>query len=245
MKKIIAVMAALAVSSLSAFALDITVGARGNFNWGLGTTAEDADDDAEYNGNLGGGFGVYANFGLMELAGGSLGIQPEINMNFNNGMNFKEEESESFGGFTTTEKTESTVFDTTIDIPVFVTFSYPIMDALSIGGGLGCYLSIPFGIDTTYSYETSMTGYPTMSDSGKGSDSMEFKAKMNFGLAFDVNGAYKVGPGSIVLDIRYMLDLTPTSVSRKYKSGSGDWSDYNDVLTRRMLTIGAGYQIKF
>ena len=72
MKKIIAVAAALAVSSLSAFALDITVGARGNFNMGLGTSPEGVMKDlVEYQkenfesvgtfkegGNLGGGFGV-------------------------------------------------------------------------------------------------------------------------------------------------------------------------------------------
>lgn len=250
MKKIIAVTAALMMASLSAFALDITVGARGNFNMGLGTSVEGSglsdDFKKDCKGNLGGGFGIYGNFGLMELGGGSLGIQPEFDMNFNNGFNYKHEDSENMVVDTVTTKDEMSYFDATIDIPVLVTFTYPVMDTLSIGGGFGPYISIPVGIDYTSKHEVSYDVYTEYNDSysSKGSDNRDFKAKMNFGLAFDVNGAYKVGPGSIALDIRYMLDLTPTSVSSKYKSG-GDWSSYSDIFTRRMLTIGVGYQIKF
>ena len=233
MKKIIAVTAALMMASLSAFALDITVGARGNFNMGLGTTLEE-DDYKNYadktSSNIGGGFGVYANFGLLELGGGSLGVQPEFDMNFNNGMliDFKGIYRYYFGD-------KLTFTDSTIDIPVLVTFTYPVMDALSIGGGFGPYISIPFGVDLI-----SKSG----DDEHKYSEDFEFKTKMNFGLAFDVNGAYKVGPGSIVLDLRYMLDLTPTTASSKNKS-YGDWGDYDEIITRRMLAIGVGYQIKF
>ena len=247
MKKIIAVAAALAVSSLSAFALDITVGARGNFNMGLGTSPEGVMKDlVEYQkenfesvgtfkegGNLGGGFGVYANFGLVELGGGSLGVQPELNMNFNNGYNFKGEASEL--GLET--KMGYDLYDTTLDIPVLVTFTYPVLDALSIGGGIGPYLSIPFGADGKMTDYYAYGGTVYTDDESKLSDDDKITADMNFGLAFDVNGAYKVGPGSIVLDVRYMLDFTPT------KYNIDDESE--KVFTRRMLTIGAGYQIKF
>ena len=233
MKKIIALTAALMMASLSAFALDITVGARGNFNMGLGTTLE--SDNSEYwadktSSNIGGGFGVYANFGLLELGGGSLGVQPEFDMNFNNGMSI---DVKSVARYALGDKLTFT--DSTIDIPVLVTFTYPVMDALSIGGGLGPYISIPFGLD-----QISKSG----DNEHKYSEDFELKAKMNFGLAFDVNGAYKVGPGSIVLDLRYMLDLTSTTASSKNKS-YGDWGDYNEIITRRLLAIGVGYQIKF
>lgn len=236
MKKIIAVTAALMMASLSAFALDITVGARGNFNIGLGSTMyDDVADGVKVNPNLGGGFGVYGNFGLMELAGGSLGVQPEINMNFNNGLNTERKQTYSE---TTTKYT-----DITVDIPVLVTFTYPVLDALSIGGGFGPYISIPFGLDTFYKQKYTYGGSSTTYE-GTSSDDYEMKANLNFGLAFAVNGAYKVGPGSIALDIRYMLDLTPTKVASKPKSG-GSWSDPDELLYRRMLAIGVGYQIKF
>jgi len=240
MKKIIAVAAALAFGAVSAFALDITVGARGNFNMGLGTTlTKDGEtylvdyqkayfemsglsvDSWKEAGNLGGGFGVYANFGLMELGGGSLGVQPEIGMNFNNGWNVKSKLS--YGPVSTDY--EETVSFISLDIPVLVTYTYPVLDALSVGGGAGVYLSFPMK--------------PTMSmkldGEEMGDSDDDSTCKMNFGLAFDVNAGYKVGPGSIVLDVRYMLDLTPLTDS------DGD----EGILTRRMLTIGAGYQIKF
>ncbi|MBP5176185.1 MAG: outer membrane beta-barrel protein [Treponema sp.] len=239
MKKIIAVTAALMMASLSAFALDITVGARGNFNMGLGSTLCDDEDNVKVNPIIGGGFGVYGNFGLLELVGGSLGVQPEINMNFNNGVNAEYKYSDGGDSYEETGK----YTDITVDIPVLVTFTYPVMEALSIGGGFGPYISIPFGCDYTYKVKSTYGGVSSTSEQ-TGSDDYEMKANLNFGLAFAVNGAYKVGPGSIALDIRYMLDLTPTKVASKLKSG-GSWSDYDEKFYRRMLTIGAGYQIKF
>lgn len=246
MKKIIAVMAALAVSSLSAFALDITVGGRGNFNMGLGTSLEGIAktqmETAKRNtenyggswkegGNMGGGFAVYANFGLLDLGGGSLGIQPEAGINFNNGWN-AEVKVPILADADFIFKYNS------VDIPVLVTYTFPVMDALSIGGGVGPYLSIPFGMDR-------ITKDNTSGDVDKDSDDYNIKASMNFGLAFDVNGAYKVGPGSIVLDVRYMLDLTKGKITSTRKSdGATSYTD-REFLTRRALTIGLGYQMKF
>ena len=243
MKKIIAVMAALAVSSLSAFALDITVGARGNFNMGLGTSLEgdtkdwrDGMKDSmppsvswKEGGDMGGGFAVYANFGLLDLGGASLGVQPEVGMNFNNGYYFKAEQGSN--------KMEMDFYDTTIDIPVLVTFTYPVMDALSIGGGIGPYLSIPVIADG----KEEISGVVN----AKLSDDANVKASMNFGLAFDVNGAYKVGPGSIVLDLRYMMDLTPTKFTSTEKDTGDVDMDNEKIFTRRAFTIGLGYQMKF
>ena len=230
MKKLIAVAAALVVTSAAAFALDITAGARGNFNIGAGTSI---DEDfisfpgvENQGGNMGAGFAVYANLGLMDLGIGTLGVQPEFGMNFNNGYNVKEGDS------------SVNLHDMTIDIPVLVTFTAPIMDSLSIGGGIGPYLSIPFGLDMDMKSGSLEYTYSEIAG-------IDIKAKMNFGLAFDVNAAYNLGPGSIVFDVRYMLDLTPTKIQAKPKDYDIDWSDPEEVLTRRMLTLGVGYQIKF
>lgn len=243
MKKIIAAVAVLAISSLTAFALDITVGARGNLNLGFGTClVEDYKESAQTlkdmasgggtwdeGGNTGGGFGLYANFGLLELGGGSLGIQPEIIMNFNNGYNYMIQIG--------TTKLERSFYKTTIDIPLLVTFTYPVMDTFSVGGGIGPYFSIPVMIDS----QRKITSSPTT----KESDDYTMKSGMNFGLAFDVNGAYKVGPGDIVLDLRYMLDFNPTTVTRIDKSTGITVEDNDNLFKRGIFTIGLGYQIKF
>ncbi|MBP5444107.1 MAG: hypothetical protein J6Y60_12795 [Treponema sp.] len=242
MKKIFAAITVLALSSLTAFALDITVGARGNLNLGFGTYLVDDYKEAaqtlkdmasgggswDEGGNTGGGFGIYANFGLLELGGGSLGIQPEISMNFNNGYNYMIQIGAN--------KLERSFYKTVIDIPVLVTFTYPIMDALSIGGGIGPYLSIPVMIDS----QVKVTGSPTT----KESDNYTMKTGLNIGLALDVNGAYKLGPGSIVLDLRYMFDFNPTRITRIDKNTETTIEDDEKLFKRGILAIGLGYQIK-
>ena len=235
MKKIIAVLAAMAVTSISAFALDITVGARGNYDMFIGTAAsggtrEYLDNDikpfvSSYNEGpnlVGGGFAVYGNFGFLDLGGGTLGAQVEAGMNFNNGFTVEMDGKKD---------NRSTM---TIDIPVLVTYTYPIMDTLSIGGGVGPYISIPLGYDEV-----------VKEDDYKASDWADIKTRLNFGLAFDVNGAYKVGPGSIVLDLRYILDFAPTKIDGTDKTSGAKVWDGEETFVRRGLLIGLGYQIKF
>lgn len=245
MKKLIAMAAALAVTSLSAFAVDITVGARGNFNMDIGTTPEtyvrntfdDTKSETEPGGllegfsweegvNFGGGFSVYANFGMLNIGKGSFGIQPEFDMNFNNGYHFKTEKDDA--------SLKTNCYSTTIDIPILFTFNYPVMETLSIGGGIGPYFSIPVKMDSKMDSNGNTTTI---------SGDAYVSSYINPGVAFDVNGAYKLGPGSIVLDFRYMLDLTPTRLVAKAKD-TGNVSDVA-AYTRRILVIGLGYQVKF
>ena len=247
MKKLIAMAAALAVTSLSVFALDITVGARGNFNMGIGTSPENfvrdmfdrVKEDTEpghllegfswnEGTNLGGGFGIYANFGMLNIGKGSFGIQPEFDMNFNNGYHFKTEKDDVY--------LKGNNYSTTIDSPILFTFTYPVMDSLSIGGGIGQYFSIPLGLN----FINDNTG--TTSDVFA---EIDVSTNLNFGVAFDINGAYKLGPGSIVLDLRYMLDLTPTRITTKNKNTGATTREDEKAFTRRALAIGLGYQVKF
>ena len=251
MKKIIATAAAIAVSAISAFAFDVTLGARGNVNFGLGTTLSEtssrsldstrnavkaANGTLNEGGNIGGGFGVYVNFGLVDLGPGSLGLQPEFDMNFNNGYNYVAK----FTYSGTPVDGSYTIIDNTIDIPLLVTYKADIGSIFTLGGGVGPYLSIPVGLDQVAVYKNGSSS-PTTT---KVSDTMDMKADLNFGMAFDVNAGWKLGPGSIVLDCRYMLDFTPTKVSSKPKSGS-TWSDPSEMCTRRGLSVGVGYQYKF
>ena len=247
MKKIIATAAAIAVSAISAFAFDVTLGARGNVNFGLGTTLSRSWDSARNavkaangtwneGGNIGGGFGVYVNFGLVDLGPGSLGLQPEFDMNFNNGYNYAAKCT--YSG--TPVDVSATFIDNTIDIPLLVTYKADIGSIFTLGGGVGPYLSIPVGFEEIEVYKIGSSS-PTTT---KYSDRYDFKADLNFGMAFDVNAGWKLGPGSIVLDCRYMLDFTPTKISSKPKSGS-TWSDPSEMCTRRGLSVGVGYQYKF
>lgn len=251
MKKIIATAAAIAVSAISAFAFDVTLGARGNVNFGLGTTLEGTNSSSmDYSrnivkanngtlnegGNIGGGFGVYVNFGLVDLGPGSLGLQPEFDMNFNNGYNYAAKMT--YSG--TSIDGSRTIIDNTIDIPLLVTYKADIGSIFTLGGGVGPYLSIPVGLEDISVYKDGSSS-PTTT---KSSDRYDFKADLNFGMAFDVNAGWKLGPGSIVLDCRYMLDFTPTKISQKLKSAS-TWSDPTEWFTRRGLSVGVGYQYKF
>ena len=145
-------------------------------------------------------------------------------MNFNNGYTSEE------------DSVKMNLYSTTIDLPVLVTFNYPVMEAFSIGCGLGPYLSIPSGFDFLVQFDEDT--------STKTFENMDVKARLNFGFAFDVNAAYKLGPGSLVFDVRYMLDLEPTSIDSKDPDAS--WHDRsNDMFTRRMFVLGLGYQMKF
>ena len=248
MKKIIATAAAIAVSAISAFAFDVTLGARGNVNFGLGTTLSEttsrnldsmrnaikaANGTLNEGGNIGGGFGVYVNFGLVDLGPGSLGLQPEFDMNFNNGYNYAAKLT--YSG--TPVDGSYTIIDNTIDIPLLVTYKADIGSIFTLGGGVGPYLSIPVGVDEVWVDKT-------VSTTSKSSETRDMKAELNFGMAFDVNAGWKLGPGSIVLDCRYMLDFTPTKISSKPKSGS-TWSNPSEAFTRRGLSVGVGYQYKF
>lgn len=242
MKKIIALVCA-AVVGVSAFALDVTAGARGTFAWGLGTTlpAEDAEQMKTLKeattsaggtwsegGNLGGGFGVYANLGLVNLGNLTLGLQPEFNMLFNNGYTV----DYALGG------TSQTVVytDNSIDIPVLVTLSLPVTNTFAMRFGVGPYLSIPLGLDLI----TTSGGTETRATDTTG---VTIESSLNFGLAFDVNFTNKLGIGSLVANVRYMLDFTPTKATIKYNGTVV--SDNEDLLTRRALTVGIGYEIKF
>ncbi|MCR5062733.1 MAG: PorT family protein [Treponema sp.] len=245
MKKLIA----LAVSALlfisSTFAIDISVGGRGNLNFGLGTTLYGETDESlkileawvkllggkvSKGGNVGGGFGVYGNLVFMNDPV-KLGVQPEINLNFNNGYHFK------YSLFGNSARVSYGV--QSIDIPVLVEVGIPINEKFEVAFGIGPQFSIPFGPTAT------MATSDTATSSKEGT--IKYKAKgVNFGMVFDAAGKFfvteKIG---LVGGLRYNLDFTPTKIETSVTSGNVSVSVVEKVFTRRSLNIGVGAEYKF
>ena len=244
MKKLIAIACA-ALVGMSAFAFEVSAGARGTFVWDLGTTLEGnqatqmkaykdnitaAGGTWNEGGNIGAGFGVWANLGLFDLGSLTLGVQPEFTMSFNQGYNVSM--SQGSNSFTVTYT------GTTIDIPVLVTLDVPLNETCALTFGVGPYLSIPMGFDSIMAANGTET---------KGSDTVTFEAGLNFGLAADAAFGYKLGIGKLVANVRYMLDFSPTKVTAKDKTSGATVPGYDnaEMLTRRALQVGIGYQITF
>ena len=235
MKKIAIIALSLFGVAVTSHALDISLGLRGSFNMGLGTnlegncatirdnnkTASELDDGATFKegGNLGGGASLFANFGFLDLGPGTLGLQPEVMINFNNGYNFSI--NTNYG------KYKYTLHGNSIDIPLFVTYQAPIGESFKIGLGVGPYISIPLGCKEKWDIPAT---------AGTSSEYEPDSTNINFGIGFDLNAGYKVGPGYIVFDAKYLTDITTTAY---IYSGSK-----YDVFTRRALLLGLGYELK-
>lgn len=59
-----------------------------------------------------------------------------------------------------------------------------------------------------------------------------------FGITGGAAVALRLGPGSLVTDIRYINDFTPV------KGGEKDSENPIDLFTRRALALSLGYQIR-
>lgn len=236
MKRLVTLVAALAFAG-AAFALDFSVGARGNFNMGLGTTfggdikewvdyLKDAGADISYPLVVGGGFGVYGHVGFLDFANNlTLGATLEFGMNFNNGKSFKVKDSDD---------PKVTYYAHSVDIPLMITLKVPVAETIKLDFGLGPNFSIPFGAGTVSGDEKSKL------KDGNGVDKVKYN--LNFGLIFDADVGFKVGPGYVLVDLRYLLDFTPTTAKVTYVGGSTNKSKF---LYRRSLNLGVGYEFNF
>lgn len=177
MKKIIALAAAVAVSAVSAFALDVAVGARGAFGMGLGTSTYD-DIDLDMGKSLNFGGAVFGKIGITE----QISVQPEIGFTHHTvGMKM--------------DDVKGTVGVNTLDIPVLVGYNLEVMDGFTVTPFLGPQLSFVLG-------KGKFGG-----DFSDFADDVEFKSPLLFDVVLGANCAYEVGPGAIVADLRYNLGL--------------------------------------
>lgn len=252
MKKIITGIVVICVFIASVSAVDFSVGTFGNFNVGLGTDfssnqkdgLEDLKEkliDSGLNVSdkklplVGGGFGIYANFGLFEAGKSVLGIQPEIDFNFRNGLKYTLKYSTS----SVSEEVKVSLFNHTMDIPVFLTYK-ETFKSVRLGLGIGPYISIPlYGEQIVTDYAGAET---TQYVDGKEHNGVKVTFDgINFGFGFDANFGYKLGKGFINVDARYFLDLSPT----KIKVTQGSISETQEYIYRRMLSFSLGYEYKF
>jgi hypothetical protein len=111
---------------------------------------------------------------------------------------------------------------TSLDLPVLARYEFfetPV--SLSVLGGP--YLSFGLG-----KFKMEMTGSP--------SEEVDIDG-IRFGITMGVAAGYKVGPGSIIADLRFLTDFAPVKV--KYSGGT------MDVFTRRGINLTVGYEMKF
>ena len=236
MKKIWCVLITFVLAALAS-ALDFAVGARGNFNMNLGTSAGEngVSGMKRYDSSpivLGGGFGVWGHIGFFDFAGMTLGATLEFGMNFHNGKSHKRNLADE-------QWTMGTYYDATIDIPVMVALRIPIGKRMKFDFGVGPNFSIPF--DGTLRIDFSNGDSITESLDKY----VEVTYYMNFGMVFDAGFGYKIGHGHLIFDLRYFLDFTPTTYKKTYKKGGVEVSDDMEMFYRRSLAIGVGYEFSF
>ena len=237
MKKILAltVVAAMFATSMFAFSF-VGAGARAGMNFGAGTTlAKDYEDmvtgisDSNKGGNIGFGLGGYALFDLFKLDFGTIYLQPEVLLNFNNGYKIKNSGA------------ELKLYSHTIDLPVLATIEVPIADRFEVGGGLGFLFSLPLKVDGKVSVP--YFGSYDLSDED-GVD--KISSKPNFGMIIDANGKMFFGSKkkkniAVVVDLRYSFDFTAT----KFIAKSGNVTVTDKAFTRRALSLTAGAEYRF
>lgn len=227
MKKIIGMLFAILIAT-SAFAFQASLGVRGNANFQVGTTVnkDNVTLNQDAHPGIGGGFGVYTNLGFVNFGKVLFGIRPEFDMNFKNGFYFKKE------GSVITTRTDFTT--DTIDIPVLITFGIPFSETLKLDLGAGPYISFPFNGWKSVGNTLSALGSWATTTEGKTSP-------VNWGVAFDAGLGFKLGPGYIMMDVRYMLDLNETK-ARAVVAGE---TVEKGLFTRRSLNVGLGYELVF
>jgi hypothetical protein len=222
MKRFLMMITALAVISVTVNAqTGFTVGARLGPGFGFNELGEDLEQ------SLTGGTGgisideksniafvaaVYGNYAFFPNIP-KFSIQAELHFMVNNGMELSGGGAKIKGSFTS------------LDIPVLARYEFfetPI--SLSVLGGP--YLSFPLGkleIDDP----AGLTG-------GKNERSIE---GIRFGITVGAAAGYKLGPGNIVADLRFLTDFMPVQVSYYWTRA--------DIFTRRGINLTVGYEMKF
>lgn len=238
MKKMLLVLttALLFVSLASA---QITIGAKGIFTLNAGTKeAEDFQNlkndistvvelvRASFDSQLvvGGGGGLFVRYNMPFLS--SLGIQTGLDVLANNG--YKVEAAKTISEKTYSASISATY--TSLELPILVTYDIGL-GPVTLTLLLGPNISFPINkmkIATSSSIITDRSG----------TNEWNIANKAIFGITGGAAVALRLGPGSLVTDIRYINDFTPV------KAGEKDSENPMDLFTRRALALSLGYQIR-
>ena len=237
MKKTLAVVAVLATALTFATAkksFSMTAGVRGNFGLGLGTALDKdiTDDgfklDAFQTMNMGGG--LFLNFPIAS----GIGIQPEVNYNYNtiHMTATTTNDSAKYKSVTTVAASYST-----IDIPVNVTYKFDKFTFL-----VGPVFTIPVGnIATVTHNETTLNSTTTKSD-----NEGDLTLGSNFIMGMDVGLEYSMRIGMIqgFGGVRYNLDFMPMKAKEETKNSDGSTTTtYEELATRRTLAVTIGARV--
>lgn len=236
MKKMLLVLttALLFVSLASA---QITIGAKGIFTLNAGTKGtKDFEDflsgmDGSLLGTLstkpemvvGGGGGLFVRYNMPFLS--SLGIQTGLDVLANNG--YKVNGTFTLGSVENSSTVTATY--TSLELPILVTYDIGL-GPVTLTLLLGPNISFPIN-------KMKVTTSNTITDSPK-TNEWNIANKAIFGITGGVAVALRLGPGSLVTDIRYTNDFTPV------KGGEKDSENPIDLFTRRALALSLGYQIR-
>ena len=186
MKKLIAfAVAAAAAVSVATAQIDLTVGARGIFGLGVGSTlglSEKQNLDLGKSLNFGG-----AAFAKVPLYKG-LGAQVEVGFTYN-----------SYGMKANGAK--QSLSYKAIDIPLLVAYDVKVNNELTITPLFGPKFSIPIG-KATAKY-------------GSSEADVDIYNSVLFAIVAGVSGSYKVGPGAVVGDIRYNAGVSQFTTGKK------------------------------
>ena len=235
MKKIVLVLttALLFVSLASA---QITIGAKGIFTLNAGTKeAEDFQNlkndistvvehvGASFDSQLvvGGGGGLFVRYNMPFLS--SLGIQTGLDVLANNG--YKVEAAKTISEKTYSASISATY--TSLELPILITYDI----------GLGP-VTLTLLLGPNISFPINKMKVTTALNSSSATDEWNIANKAIFGITGGAAVALRLGPGSLVTDIRYTNDFTPV------KGGEKDSENPMDLFTRRALALSLGYQIR-
>ena len=258
MKKIIAAAAALLISGFAfAQGLTLEVGGRASFdlnifdfkNGDFDSYPISITDDISRKVDIvdelkpmpGFGVNVFANIGLPFVEG--LGIQPEIGFHYHN-VAFKPND---YSYTTEDAMTLSGSWDDdwkghymTFDIPILVTYKIGIGEMFFIRPEVGPKFSFTLGKFTTedcdYKYKLTSKRGTVLADAPekvKGDD-YELKSAFNFGFEAGVCFGINLGPGAVLIDLRYTRDFTKMEF---------DDSDFA-IGSSQSINVSAGYSIK-
>lgn len=210
------------VGTLSMATAQITLGAKGIFGIGVGTTIEgpmkdwlENEPQVKEKNVIGGGGGVFFRYNLPFFS--SLGFQTELDVVARNGIKTVDD-----NGFN--QRTMIMSY-TSLELPVLITYDFalgPVCLTLLAGP----HISFPLGTMNVVETEN------------QGSASIDSKALV--GITVGTAVAIPVGPGAIVTDIRYLNDFSKLKVET-----TDPKMPLMDILTRRALQVSLGYQFTF
>lgn len=211
------------VGTLSMATAQITLGAKGIFGIGVGTTIEgpmkdwlENDQQVKEKNVIGGGGGIFFRYNLPFFS--SLGFQTELDVVARNGIKTVEDVGYS--------QNTMIMSYTSLELPLLVTYNFalgPVCLTLLAGP----HISFPLG--TMKAEINTEPQEPASIDS-----------KALVGITVGTAVAIPVGPGAIVTDIRYLNDFSKLKVETTYPE-----MPLTDILTRRALQVSLGYQFTF